>query len=147
METPPTPSVKDMAKKMNAESNQSFYVDSSAADASAEVGALQQKVDELTEKLETLRYVSFVTCDSLFRNKRKEDDAKLAEFDRLKIHYQSLVEFKSSVTEELRNLRRRLEESENVSEFEAYIVVSSAAASQRKGRWQPNKRTSSLNSR
>ncbi|CAD5219366.1 unnamed protein product [Bursaphelenchus okinawaensis] len=61
---------------------------------------LEEENAELREKLENLR------------TKRKEDLAKLTEFDNLRIQFQTLVEYKSSATEEMRNYRRRIEETE-----------------------------------
>ncbi|CAD5226380.1 unnamed protein product [Bursaphelenchus xylophilus] len=104
-----TPSVKELAKKidsvdspvnLNFKTETSFTIEPANQTESFNIQILKDEIADLNDKLENLR------------NKRKEDLAKLTEFDNLRIQFQTLVEYKSSATEEMRNYRRKIEDTE-----------------------------------
>ncbi|KAI6197357.1 hypothetical protein M3Y94_01214500 [Aphelenchoides besseyi] len=101
--------VKEQAKKIDQQPGAKYTFqrqDSQMTDVSITpaddtiVRGLKDEIADLNSKLEALR------------EKRKEDKSKLAELDRLRIQHQSLLEYKISVAEELRMLRRDLEETQ-----------------------------------
>lgn len=53
----------------------------------------------------------------LSRERREEDKLKLKELDRVRIGYQNLVEFKTAVLDDQRQLRDKLEDTESVSQI------------------------------
>ncbi|KAI6172416.1 Dynactin subunit 1 [Aphelenchoides besseyi] len=101
--------VKEQAKKIDQQPGAKYTFqrqDSQMTDVSITpaddtiVRGLKDEIADLNSKLEALR------------EKRKEDKSKLAELDRLRIQHQGLLEYKISITEEHRMLRRKLEETE-----------------------------------
>uniref|UniRef100_A0A8R1I1Q1 Dynactin subunit 1 n=1 Tax=Caenorhabditis japonica TaxID=281687 RepID=A0A8R1I1Q1_CAEJA len=79
-------------------------ISSSAVDHSTELEYLRLQVKELTEKLETTRA------------KRKEDHAKLMEYERISIEHRTLQEVKSRQNEKLIELERHLLEERKAAE-------------------------------
>lgn len=79
-------------------------VSSSAVDHSTELEYLRLQVKELTDKLETTRA------------KRKEDHAKLLEFERISIEHRTLQEVKSRQNDRVIELERQLLEERKATE-------------------------------
>ncbi|EFO93819.1 CRE-DNC-1 protein [Caenorhabditis remanei] len=79
-------------------------ISSSTVDHSTELEYLRIQVKELTDKLETTR------------GKRKEDHAKLLEFERVSIEHRTLQDVKSRLNDKVVELERQLLEERRVTE-------------------------------
>ncbi|KAI6216325.1 Dynactin subunit 1 [Aphelenchoides fujianensis] len=111
------PNVREQAKKIDQQPGAKIALQrqdsqmtnvSITADDDAIVRGLKEEIADLNSKLDASRA------------KVRKDAESLAQYDRLKIDYQRLLEFKTSITEEQRLLRRKLEETEaRLAESEA----------------------------